>query len=579
VTLPLRASSYAAVFCCISLFAPTAVAQVVVDEEGPAKPRPRKTEVPTDLPRLVLETGRTPVKPAEEGLVRAQIHGEYQLRYTAMTSYTLTPTASVINAHPGAYGDSLGQNNFVSHWLRVTPRLQISDKVEIVGQMDLVTGVVLGDVAHDTYPDYTPRDDYNGFSNVQPRWLYADWHSPIGLFRVGQQPAHWGMGIVANDGDHPSLFGDYRYGNIVEQILFATKPFGEKSPFVVAVMGNLVFRDNTALLTRGDHAWQGVLAAFYEEGPNMFGVYGVYRHQTRDRTSGSDLYPYSDRLNVGVIDLAGHFAAPIVTPGTPAYVFGAFEAATILGTTNAERTNEQALTGTTTDVRSYGGAASVGFVLGQHADHKYRRRQLHTKGARPELYGKFVSQLEIGYASGDADPNDGVEKRFTFDGNHRVGLILFDEVMRFATARSAAAAQDPLLANGQRPAPGVDLLPSQGGVFGAQYVNPTMVYRPCAWFDLKGGAVIATTTADLVDPYRLATQGAYVNYRGGDSKRHDLGVELDVGTEARIPLDFDMTLQLGAQGGVLFPGGALADAGGLTIKTPWLAMGRAGLQF
>jgi hypothetical protein len=160
-----------------------------------------------------------------------------------------------------------------------------------------------------------------------------------------------------------------------------------------------------------------------------------------------------------------------------------------------------------------------------------------------------------------------------------VGLLLFDEVLRFATARAATSAQDPELQRAGRPTPGVDLLPSNGGVFGAQYINPTAVIRPRRWLDLKAGMVIAQTTADLVDPYRLALNGAYVNYRGGDPRRHDLGVELDLGAEGRFALDYAMSLVLGAQGGVLFPGGALADAGGATMKTPWIVVGRGGLMF
>ena len=41
----------------------------------------------------------------------------------------------------------------------------------------------------------------------------------------------------------------------------------------------------------------------------------------------------------------------------------------------------------------------------------------------------------------------------------------------------------------------------------------------------KAGAVIAQTTADYVDPYRLTLNGVYQNYSGGDPKRHDLGVD------------------------------------------------------
>jgi hypothetical protein len=383
------------------------------------------------------------------------------------------------------------------------------------------------------------------------------------------------MGLVANDGDHPSLFGDYRYGNIVEQILFATKPLGVQSPFVVALAGNLVYRDNVANLLNGDRAWQGILAAFYERGPDMLGVYGVYRHQSRDQSSGP-YYPYADTIDVGVLDVAGHFARPVALPDETAYVFGAFEAATELGSTNAERTVDQAASGRKTGIQTYGGAAALGVVLAGREQHVVAPQPADK---RPDLYGKLVARVEVGYASGDADPIDDTEKRFVFDPNHKVGLLLFDEVMRWQTARASVAAQDPNLANGSRPAPGTGLLPTSGGVFGAEYVYPTVVYRPRSWLDLKAGAVIAQTTADYVDPYRLAVQGAYVNFTGGDPKRHDLGLELDGGFEARVPLEFGLRLQLGAQAGVLFPGGALADATGSAMKTPWIAIGRVGLQY
>ena len=41
-------------------------------------------------------------------------------------------------------------------------------------------------------------------------------------------------------------------------------------------------------------------------------------------------------------------------------------------------------------------------------------------------YGDLVAQVELGYASGDADPYDGTQRRFVFDPNHKVGLLLFD---------------------------------------------------------------------------------------------------------------------------------------------------------
>lgn len=533
-------------------------------------------EVPSDLPRLILDTGRREPPPPEPDAIRTSLHGEYQLRYQAQRSFLLPATASAMAGRPGLLEQSIGQNQFVYHWLRFTPRVQILDRAEVVAQLDLVTGLVLGDRARDTHADLTPRDAYNGFGNVQPRWLYLQYRLPFGMLRVGQQPNHWGMGILANDGDHPRLFGDYRYGSISERILFATKPGGEDSDFTVALAADLVFRDNNARLSRHQYAFQGVLAAFYERGPDMLGVFSTLRHQENDKTSG--LIGYTDVLDAFAVDVYGKIARPV--PGDAnAFVFGEAEAATILGATNFVRTQDQALTGDKTRVRSYGGAARLGVVHRAWADEPAAEAGDPRKRARASAFGDLVAQVEVGYASGDADPYDGTERRFAFDPNHKVGLLLFDEILRFQTARAATAAADPLLTNATRPTPGVDLLPSNGGVYGAQYINPTVIVRPRRWLDLKGGMVVAQATSDVVDPYRLATGGSYVNYRGGDPRKKDLGLELDAGFEARIRLQYGLVAQLGAQGGVLFPGGALEDAAGARMPVQWIGVGRFGLQF
>jgi hypothetical protein len=517
--------------------------------------------VADDLPRLILDSGRTETPAPDPDAYRFLFHGELQIRYQVERSFPLVASASAAARAPGLVEQSIGQNQFLSHWLRLSPRLQLRDTVELVAQLDLLTGVIAGDLARDTGADQTPRNAYNGFSNVQPRWLYAQWRLPFGMVRIGQQPNHWGMGVLYNDGEHPLLFGDYRYGAISERILFATKPGGKDSDFNLSVAGDLVFRDNIARLTRGQQAYQGVLAAYYEHDRDKLGVFTTFRHQENDRTSATPLFTYSDVLDTVSIDLHGKIARAV--PGeSNALVFAEAEAAYVLGSTNFVRTTAQALGDTKAPVRAYGGAATVGVV--------------HRTSSGEDAFGDIVGQVEVGYASGDADPYDGTYRRFTFDPNHRIGLMLFDEVMRFQTARAATAATDPLVA---RQTPGVDLIPSNGGVFGAQYINPTAIYRPRRWLDLKGGMVVAQATSDIVDPYRLAVSGSYVNYRGGDPKKKDLGVELDAGVEARVPLEYGMTAQIGAQGGVLFPGGALADASGARLHTPWLFVGRFGVLF
>ena len=531
-----------------------------------------ETKVPEDLPDLVLKTGRLARRKPEPKLVFFDMHGEYQLRYQAQRSVLMVPTASDIDEKPGLLEDSKGQNHFANHWLRLEPRLVISDKIQLVSQFDLLTGVVVGQLAHGVSADDTPRDDHDGFKNVQLRWLYAEARLPVGVVRVGQQPNHWGLGLLANDGNHPTLFGDYRYGSISERILFATKPGGEGSDFVIALAGDLVYRDQNAKLTRGDQAFQGVLAAYWERGSNQIGLFSTLRRQRSARQSLPNS-AYSDDIDAAAIDLFAKFAVPV--PGHDATFFAAAEGAAVFGTTNAIRTQDQARDDAKTTIRSYGGATIFGVA---HRTRGCEACNTHTPGSKG-FYGDLVAQVELGYASGDADPYDGTQKRFVFDGNHRIGLVLFDEVLRFQTARSATAARDPLLSNGERPTPGSDRLPSNGGIFGATYINPTFLYRPHPTFDVKAGMLLAQATADVVDPYRTATGGSYVNARGGSPKSKDYGLELDLGVEWRKPLDYGMTLALGMQAGILFPGDALADAMGTRLKTPWVTVTRVGLYF
>jgi len=322
-------------------------------------------------------------------------------------------------------------------------------------------------------------------------------------------------------------------------------------------------------ITQKNYAAQGVLFAEYGRGPNLAGLYGVYRYQWQDETS-EPLSPFTNVIHAGIIDATGRFAVPV--KGTDAFLFGEGEGAIILGSTNEERTLAEVQAGTLTKIRSYGGAAAIGVV---------HRKYCGCTDEKPEdrAFGDLVGELEVGYASGDADPLDDTEHRFTFNPNHKVGLLLFDEILRFQTARSATALSDPLFQNGSRPTPGTNLLASNGGVFGAEYINPTVVFRPWKWLDLKAGAVLAEATADVVDPYRLATKGSYVNYLGGSARSRNLGVETDGGLEVRIPLGYGMSTVVGAQGGVLFPGAALADALGQTMKTPWILLGRFGFFF
>ncbi|XXX73920.1 hypothetical protein WMF30_40365 [Sorangium sp. So ce134] len=514
--------------------------------------------------RLVLDTGRSPPPPPDPTRSTFSLQGEYQLRYRAMTDLRLrAPRLSA----PGA--TTLGQNQYIAHWLRLSPRFHYKDKASIVAQIDVVRGLIAGDTTRHVEEVRDARAALAWYE-VHPRYLYLELPSPVGVFRLGQQGAHWGMGLVANDGERATLFGDYERGTLVERVLFAATPMGRTGPLLVTVAGDLVFEDNAADLLgndvegqdegEGDRALQAVVSALWRARRGEVGIYGALRRQARERRAKTSPARFTETLASAVIDVAGKFDAPV--PGGGAHVYGEIEAAVILGATSFVPRGPAPPSGAAgrapVAVRSVGGAATLGAV------------HVAGRGRRPgERWGRVVTELEAGYASGDDDPSDGVSRRFTFDPSHNVGLILFDQVLAWKTARSATIAERELFA--ASPEPGIRSLPSKGGVFGAAYVNPRIVVRPARWLDLKAGAVIAEATADVVDPYSTPRPGGgLANYDGGDRRRRDLGVELDLGVDARIAMGRLVTIQLGTEAGVLFPGGAFEDAAGAALPDQYL---------
>jgi hypothetical protein len=486
--------------------------------------------------------------------------GEYQLRGNALSDIPLQPAGPRALGEPPV-GPTLGQNWFAEQWLRAAFSMTLSDHrdaehqpvpfLTLFGQMDLLWGVAFGQLAQGTFPAAYPRDQY-GYPGIRFRQLYLEWRSPIGVFRAGQMTFNWGLGIVSNDGQTPQPFGDYRFGSLVRRLLFATRPLGESTPFTIALAGDWVAWDLVAdgarpCLRPGmgdwqgscpDTAFQGVLAAFYGEGDNQVGGYVAYRTQHNST---------NDFLDVFALDLFArwHFDEP-----TGGRFFFAIEAAYFRGATSLTRT----ATRPRADVDQFLTAIQLG------------RRH-------PQIDLIF----EGGYASGDSNTEDGVERRATFNPDHRVGLVLFPEVIAMQTARAAFLAQDPDTFG--RPQPGAQLIPTNGGVAGAFYLFPYMIWRPLEWLDVRIAGVLAWASSDVVDPYRQRAQSQSVNYNGGDPSRRDLGLELDGAIRGHTRLTDWLEFQAGIEGGVLIPGRAFDDAAGHQMPDVGMARLRIGLVF
>ena len=490
------------------------------------------------------------------------LHGEWEMRLDGLSDIPLI----ALPRDPGTR--ALGQNIWASQWIRLRGELGLRPYLKLVAQVDVLRGVIVGDTAVGIAPSAWRRDRRIGFGDdascteearcerlypgFELRTLYLEFTSRAGLLRVGQQGFYWGLGIVANDGDHRPVFGDYQYGDLVERIAYAVKPLGAQHPFTIAAAADLVYDDGPFDLRQGDAMYQGVLSAFWKEnGPSEAAV-GT-SPVSRERTIGAFVAYRNgvdrddDVLKVGIVDLFARWDVPEASGGR---LFAAFEGAYIFGTTSLART------------------------LYRDRD---RIAQLQWAAQLGRTNAHLDVVLEGGYSSGDSNAEDGVQRRATMDGDHRVGLILFPEVINWMSARAVASANSSAIVG--RPGRGSDLVPTNGGVAGAMYLFPYIVWRPKAWIEARIGAVVARTTSPNVDPVAQRLYSESRNWRGGDPAFRDLGLELDAAVLLSTELRDHVTLTGGVEGGVLFPGRAFTDAGGAVMREIGLIRGRVGLRW
>lgn len=479
----------------------------------------------------------------EDPPARFALHGEYRLRGNYMSNMALD------TQERSGFEGELGQNLWLNQWLRIQAELQFTEHFRLVGQMDIADGVVAGDEAIGVGAARRPRDGSTAFeaSGFDPRWLFAEWTSSIGQIRVGLQGSQWGLGLIANDGTQESPFGDYRYGNQSLRAMYLTRPRGPESPYFIAIAGDLVYEDPVARLTQGDRALQAVLSMGYLKDGKQLGGYVVRRRQHSPADRDADVSQADDELDLWIMDIFAKWDFPEPTGGRLRL---AFEGVHIRGTTSLTRAydrNEE-------DVRQWMWAAQIA-----------------------RTGDMFDATLEGGWTSGDSNPEDGVVRRATMHPDHRIGLILFPEMLAWHSARAASLARSEDLVG--RAPPGSHLLPTDGGVSGAAYLFNHYALRPTPWLDLRLGWVWGMATSDVVSPYRQRAESRSRGWLGGDASNRGLGFEVDAAALVKLELPHDVNATFGIEGGVLLPGSAFDDTLGNRHSAIGMARIRAGLRF
>jgi hypothetical protein len=482
-----------------------------------------------------------------------RVDGSYRMRLDFNSDYLLDPSTR------------LGQKTYAEHRLRLTPKIVEEGQIEIQGSFDVLSGLFAGDLAPSFQElGYTERSQRNGTraQGFDFRHLFAKLRMPIGIFEIGQMPSDWGMGVLTSGGNQEEGpdFGDIRFGDIVDRVLFATRPLRFLGPrshlarsVAVALAGDLIYRDRyaqlvtsngTGGLTWGDTAWQVLAALVYDPSPDSrAGLYVTRRIQSY-AANGGDLHVWTFDFHARTLFPLGSFGGILSLEAEGVEVWG--------GTSHGANLNSFA----TAKVAQQGAAA----------------RALVSRGP-------FEAEIEGGYASGDANPFDGSSTGFQFNRDYKVGMVLFDEVLLFQSQNAARRIADPQLAG--RPPVGIDLLPTEGAVTNALYLKPTLRYTPPVLgskFRLVGSVLFARAAELPTDPYQSIVSAAQLNVFGAAPGR-DYGVEIDGAVGYRTRLGDPFGLEIGLQAGHLFPGNAFRRPDGSVMAGVTATKLRATLTF
>ncbi len=411
---------------------------------------------------------------------------------------------------------------------------EVSKTLGFVTEIELFYGQVAGEFDH-VGAQFRPdaREHLPGWDlkNAELRQLWLHWKSPWFLLRAGQMGSHWGFGLLANDGrPTPGRLGLQDQGDLSDRVLLATRPLARVFPdawagkLVAALGGGLVYRDENSSLRNGDVAGEALLSIFYPGDELWAGLYVAGRF-AKD-FGGTD-------LDVLALDFHAKWEPEEEQSGPLA---GA-EMVYVVGATN------RLITATAPDgvgISAFGAIARLGWVM-------------ETWNIRP--------LVEVGFASGDTNPHDDTVSSFSFDPDYKVGLVLFDTVIRSLSAMDAQQSADP-----QRVGiaiSGTDQLATGGKVSNTFYVYPQISLCPIKPLTLMLAVLYARSVTEFSQVYQTFDHGGVpTNAYGKVSPGRELGWELDMGIDWAQALWNDLQLNAGVQAGWFMPGSAFDNADG-----------------
>lgn len=405
-------------------------------------------------------------------------------------------------------------------------------------------------------PDaYTPA-----FERVEPitiHHLFAEVNLPIGVIRFGRQPIVEGPYLAAHSGERSNRWGVSEYSDSVDRVLFATKldqAFGMLIDGDEHVVDNSVERGlfvgvgfdwltQGQLLLSHDETYQ-IPTSFFYRAPeaNWFGTtvrdFEVSLTFVRiiNRAFKSKVWSFPTRVEgtFGPVGIMLQFGLNLGESQEISEGFAVLQ--------NAEPSVQ--------DIASWGINSVIDYTL-----------------------GPVTLTFEFDFATGDNDPRAGnTLSQYSFSRDLNVGLLLFEHILAFESARSAAVGVENLSSLDAASFP-ITEARTDGRFTNAIALFPQVkVDILDTWTNqlhVRTGVLLAWPEAGVVDPILtvLAEDGNAIsddarNFHGGDPGDY-YGTEIDLQIQYAFKNAFFWTVE----GAVLFPGNALHDEHGDAVNS------------
>ena len=389
-------------------------------------------------------------------------------------------------------------------------------------------------------------------------YLYGDVILPIGLLRVGRQPISYGASIAGHDGGRYNRFGVSKYSDAVDRILFGTK-----IDEAIKIASNPDHTPNTSLDSGV------VFALFYD-----------FMKQDSPQILSDDLRQMGMALELRrkSADWLGFEWGDVLLGGRAVYLRNEQFDTDVFGLPFIASASIQNLDLEFQYIHTRGKTREISEGFAALSSAEPQRQQLTAHGARAVAdvnLGRVVLTMEFDYASGDGDPRSSTPiTSFSFARDMNVGLLLFEHIIAFESARSVAVGVENLSDLDVESFPLTEVqtdgrFTNAVALFPQIYVDLVRNDDHRIW--LRSGALIAWPENEigLVDPVMttLSEDGSEirddaVNFHGGKPGNF-YGVEVDAQIGWNLKKHFDWVVE----GGILFPGNSLQDENGDAVNS------------